>query len=74
LADVPDRPCLRPAGWAPDCSRHENATFDDLQWEHRYDRIAAYGQAKVANLLFTYELQRRLWKVSEELTGVTYPV
>ncbi|MEE6175595.1 SDR family NAD(P)-dependent oxidoreductase [Mycobacterium sp. 050134] len=34
--------------------------FDDLQSEHRYDRIAAYGQSKLANLLFTYELQRRL--------------
>ena len=34
--------------------------FDDLQWEHRYDRYAAYGQSKLANLLFTYELQRRL--------------
>jgi NAD(P)-dependent dehydrogenase (short-subunit alcohol dehydrogenase family) len=34
--------------------------FDDLQWEHRYDRVAAYGQSKLGNLLFTYELQRRL--------------
>jgi NAD(P)-dependent dehydrogenase (short-subunit alcohol dehydrogenase family) len=34
--------------------------FDDLQWEHSYDRLAAYGQSKLANLLFTYELQRRL--------------
>jgi NAD(P)-dependent dehydrogenase (short-subunit alcohol dehydrogenase family) len=34
--------------------------FDDLQSEHHYDRIAAYGQSKLANLLFTYELQRRL--------------
>ncbi|OBI47469.1 short-chain dehydrogenase [Mycobacterium kyorinense] len=34
--------------------------FDDLQWERRYDRIGAYGQSKLANLLFTYELQRRL--------------
>jgi len=34
--------------------------FDDLQWERSYDRIGAYGQAKLANLLFTYELQRRL--------------
>ncbi|OBI91052.1 SDR family NAD(P)-dependent oxidoreductase [Mycobacterium asiaticum] len=34
--------------------------FDDLQWERRYSRVAAYGQAKLANLLFTYELQRRL--------------
>ena len=34
--------------------------FDDLQWEHEYSRIGAYGQAKLANLLITYELQRRL--------------
>jgi NAD(P)-dependent dehydrogenase (short-subunit alcohol dehydrogenase family) len=34
--------------------------FGDLQWEHSYSRVAAYGQAKLANLLFTYELQRRL--------------
>jgi NAD(P)-dependent dehydrogenase (short-subunit alcohol dehydrogenase family) len=34
--------------------------FDDLQGEHDYDRVAAYGQSKLANLMFTYELQRRL--------------
>jgi NAD(P)-dependent dehydrogenase (short-subunit alcohol dehydrogenase family) len=34
--------------------------FDDLQSEHHYSRIAAYGQSKLANLMFTYELQRRL--------------
>jgi NAD(P)-dependent dehydrogenase (short-subunit alcohol dehydrogenase family) len=34
--------------------------FDDLQSERRYRRIGAYGQSKLANLLFTYELQRRL--------------
>ncbi len=34
--------------------------FDDLQSERHYDRFAAYGQSKLANLLFTYELQRRL--------------
>jgi NAD(P)-dependent dehydrogenase (short-subunit alcohol dehydrogenase family) len=34
--------------------------FDDLQWEHSYNRVAAYGQSKLSNLLFTYELQRRL--------------
>ncbi len=27
--------------------------FDDLQWGRRYDRVAAYGQSKLANLLFT---------------------
>ena len=35
--------------------------FDDLQWENRpYKKMGAYGQSKLANLLFTYELQRRL--------------
>jgi NAD(P)-dependent dehydrogenase (short-subunit alcohol dehydrogenase family) len=34
--------------------------FDDLQSERRYSRTGAYGQSKLANLLFTYELQIRL--------------
>lgn len=34
--------------------------FDDLQWDRSYNRVAAYGQSKLANLMFTYELQRRL--------------
>ena len=34
--------------------------FDDLQWDRSYSRVDAYGQSKLANLLFTYELQRRL--------------
>ena len=34
--------------------------FDDLQSERGYSRVAAYGQSKLANLMFTYGLQRRL--------------
>jgi NAD(P)-dependent dehydrogenase (short-subunit alcohol dehydrogenase family) len=34
--------------------------FDDLQADRGYNRVAAYGQSKLANLMFTYELQRRL--------------
>ncbi|MCT7658597.1 SDR family NAD(P)-dependent oxidoreductase [Mycobacterium deserti] len=34
--------------------------FHDLQWEQQYNRVRAYGQSKLANLMFTYELQRRL--------------
>src|SRR6516165_3967256 len=35
--------------------------FGDLQGERSYRRVAAYGQSKLANLMFTYELHRRLW-------------
>jgi NAD(P)-dependent dehydrogenase (short-subunit alcohol dehydrogenase family) len=34
--------------------------FDDLQRERSYNRWLTYGQSKLANLLFTLELQRRL--------------
>jgi NAD(P)-dependent dehydrogenase (short-subunit alcohol dehydrogenase family) len=35
--------------------------FDDLNWERKpYSAARAYGQSKLANLLFTSELQRRL--------------
>jgi hypothetical protein len=40
--------------------RQGRIDFDDLQSERRYRRSAAYAQSKLANLLFTYELQRRL--------------
>lgn len=33
--------------------------FDDLMAEHRYSKWRVYGQSKLANLLFAYELQRR---------------
>jgi NAD(P)-dependent dehydrogenase (short-subunit alcohol dehydrogenase family) len=41
---------------------HERWTvdFDDLRCDKRYERLAAYGRSKLANLLFTYELARRL--------------
>jgi NAD(P)-dependent dehydrogenase (short-subunit alcohol dehydrogenase family) len=45
--------------------------LDDLNWEHgRYNRWRAYGQSKLANLLFTLELQRRLADAGSELRAV----
>jgi NAD(P)-dependent dehydrogenase (short-subunit alcohol dehydrogenase family) len=41
--------------------RAGNIDLDDLNWQHRpYSATRAYGQSKLANLLFTLELQRRL--------------
>jgi NAD(P)-dependent dehydrogenase (short-subunit alcohol dehydrogenase family) len=34
--------------------------FADLQWTRHYNRYSAYSRSKLSNLLFTYELQRRL--------------
>ncbi len=47
--------------------------FDDLQWERSYNRVAAYGQAKLANLLFTYELQRRLAPHGTTIAAAAHP-
>jgi NAD(P)-dependent dehydrogenase (short-subunit alcohol dehydrogenase family) len=44
--------------------------FDDLQWERSYNRVAAYGQSKLANLMFTYDLQRRLGGHNESTIAV----
>lgn len=40
--------------------RQGRMNFDDLDFQtRRYDRMAAYGQSKLANLLFTFEAVRR---------------
>lgn len=44
--------------------------FDDLQWERNYSRVGAYAQSKLANLLFTYELQRRLEAAGAETVAL----
>jgi NAD(P)-dependent dehydrogenase (short-subunit alcohol dehydrogenase family) len=47
--------------------------FDDLQWERSYSRVAAYGQSKLANLMFTYELQRRLAHHGSTIAVAAHP-
>lgn len=45
--------------------------LDDLNWQRRrYRRWAAYGQSKLANLLFTYELQRRLSRAGSSVRAL----
>ena len=44
--------------------------LDDLNWERGYKRWPAYGQSKLANLLFTLELQRRLTEAGSAVRAV----
>ncbi len=44
--------------------------FDDLQSETAYDKWDAYAQTKLANLMFAYELDRRLRTANESVTSV----
>jgi NAD(P)-dependent dehydrogenase (short-subunit alcohol dehydrogenase family) len=45
--------------------------LDDLNWERGdYHRWRAYGQSKLANLLFTSELQRRLTEAGSDVRAV----
>lgn len=47
-----------------------NIQFSDLNWEKGYKPQPAYGQSKLANLLFTYELQRRLAAAGKDTLAV----
>ncbi len=51
---------------ASDAHRAGTLDFDDLEMKEKYRWIAAYAQSKLANVVFTYELARRL-----EGSGVT---
>ncbi|HET9081563.1 MAG TPA: oxidoreductase [Trebonia sp.] len=45
--------------------------FDDLNWERKkYRPWRAYGQSKLANLLFTAELQRRLTEAGSRILSM----
>ena len=49
--------------------RYGTIDFDDLNAERRYGRWSAYCQSKLANLLFTLELQRRLDAAGSRVTA-----
>jgi NAD(P)-dependent dehydrogenase (short-subunit alcohol dehydrogenase family) len=45
--------------------------LDDLSWQRGYQRWPAYGQSKLANLLFSSELQRRLTASGSRVRALT---
>jgi NAD(P)-dependent dehydrogenase (short-subunit alcohol dehydrogenase family) len=50
--------------------RRGTMRFDDLQGERKYDRWGAYGQSKLANLMFCFELQRRATEAGVSLLSL----
>ncbi len=50
--------------------RFGSIRFDDLHWERGYGKWRAYGQSKLANLLFAFELQRRADAAAAKLVSV----
>jgi NAD(P)-dependent dehydrogenase (short-subunit alcohol dehydrogenase family) len=53
-------------------SLHRNGkiNFDDLQGERSYSQWGAYGQSKLANLMFCFELQRRATEAGTDLLSL----
>lgn len=47
--------------------------FDDINMDKNYGRTSAYSRSKLANLLFAYELQRRLSNWSSTISVSAHP-
>ncbi|MGA2972804.1 MAG: SDR family oxidoreductase [Candidatus Bathyarchaeia archaeon] len=55
-----------------EAQRAGHVNFDDLQGERKYSGMKSYPQSKLANVLFTYELARRL-KGTEVTANCVHP-
>jgi NAD(P)-dependent dehydrogenase (short-subunit alcohol dehydrogenase family) len=60
LGAMKDRPDARVVTLSSNAHKMGRINFDDLQSQRRYTRWGAYGQSKLADLLFALELDRRL--------------
>lgn len=69
LPHLVDSSAARVVNVSSQAHRQGHIDFDDLDWRKRpYSRMAAYAQSKLANLLFTWELARRLEVAEIEVT------
>ena len=63
-------PAPRVVAVASNAHKGGSIVLDDLNWERRrYSKWRAYGQAKLANLLFAYELDRRAKQAGSPLVA-----
>lgn len=67
-------PGARVVNVASDAHKVGKLDFDNLGLEHGYGKMTSYGRSKLANILFTQELQRRARAAGADLTVVaTHP-
>lgn len=67
---LPDTPESRVVTVSSLAHRFGKIHFDDLQWEKAYSKWPAYGQSKLACLMFALELQRRLEAAGSRVLSV----
>jgi NAD(P)-dependent dehydrogenase (short-subunit alcohol dehydrogenase family) len=60
MSSLTRSPAARIVNVSSDAHRAATMDFEDIQSTRRYDRLQAYARSKLANVLFTYELARRL--------------
>jgi NAD(P)-dependent dehydrogenase (short-subunit alcohol dehydrogenase family) len=64
------RPGARVVSVSSGAHRMGRVKLDDLMGEHRYSKWRAYGQSKLSNLLFAFELDRRARAAGADLVSV----
>ncbi|KAL4459034.1 hypothetical protein ABPG75_013899 [Micractinium tetrahymenae] len=72
LLSTPDRPA-RIVNVSSAAHYFGHINFDDLQSSRDYQPWKAYGQSKLANVLFTYELARRLSPAANCTANTLHP-
>jgi len=72
---INDTPDSRIVNVSSGVHNYGNIDFEDLNWENRrYRKMKAYADSKIANIYFTYELQRRLDEAgSSTLVTASHP-
>jgi NAD(P)-dependent dehydrogenase (short-subunit alcohol dehydrogenase family) len=67
---LPDTSAARIVSLSSNAHKFGNLNFQDLQSEQGYSATAAYGQSKLACLIFALELQRRLTAQGKKMISV----
>jgi NAD(P)-dependent dehydrogenase (short-subunit alcohol dehydrogenase family) len=70
IGRMEDREDARVVTLSSPAHRTGRIAFDNLEGRHRYFRWRAYGQSKLANLLFMFELDRRLRAAGSAIKSV----